>query len=168
MPHSGVQIKIDRGGGVTVFCGSVDIGQGSDSILAGIVAEELGIHIQNIIIVTADTDLTPVDLGSYSSRVTLMTGNAAIAAVKPLREQILSAVSDVLKIEVEDLIIKNRKNFVEEKGSRELATFVEVSNGQNQNLEHLAQLGAILLQIMEGIIRGLELDLHQITAILPV
>ncbi|SVA26628.1 uncharacterized protein METZ01_LOCUS79482, partial [marine metagenome] len=98
MPHSGVQIKIDRGGGVTVFCGSADIGQGSDSILAGIVAEELGIHIKHVIIVTSDTDLTPVDLGSYSSRVTLMTGNAAIAAARPLREKILSAASEVMKI----------------------------------------------------------------------
>ena len=43
MPHSGVQIKVDRGGGVTVFCGSTDIGQGSDSVLAYVVAEELGI-----------------------------------------------------------------------------------------------------------------------------
>ena len=63
MPHSGVQIKVDRGGGVTVFCGSTDIGQGSDSILAYIVAEELGIRFEDIRVVTADTDLTPVDLG---------------------------------------------------------------------------------------------------------
>jgi len=57
---------------VAVFCGSTDIGQGSDSILAYIVAEELGIRPEDIRVVTADTDLTPVDLGSYSSRVTLM------------------------------------------------------------------------------------------------
>ena len=107
MPHSGVQIKIDRGGGVTVFCGSVDIGQGSDSVLAGIVAEELGIHTKHVIIVTSDTDLTPVDLGSYSSRVTLMTGNAAITAVRPLREKILSAASEVMKIPELDLTIRN-------------------------------------------------------------
>src|SRR5436309_5966782 len=80
MPHSGVQLKCDRGGGVTVFCGSTEIGQGSDSILAYIVAEVLGIDPFDIAVVTADTDLTPVDLGSYSSRVTLMTGNAAIEA----------------------------------------------------------------------------------------
>ncbi len=141
MPHSGVQIKIDRGGGVTVFCGSVDIGQGSDSILAGIVAEELGIHIQNIIIVTADTDLTPVDLGSYSSRVTLMTGNAAIAAVKPLREQILSAASDVLKIEVEDLTIKNEKILLKN-GSRELATFVEAVQWAESKFGTLGSVGS--------------------------
>ena len=77
MPHSGVQLRLDRQGGVCVQCGSTDIGQGSDSVLAYIVAEVLGIDPFDIRVVTADTDLTPVDLGSYSSRVTLMTGNAA-------------------------------------------------------------------------------------------
>src|SRR5207249_3334716 len=86
MPHSGVQLKCDRGGGVTVFCGSTEIGQGSDSILAYIVAEVLGLDPFDIAVVTADTDLTPVDLGSYSSRVTLMTGNAAIQAAERARE----------------------------------------------------------------------------------
>jgi 4-hydroxybenzoyl-CoA reductase subunit alpha len=86
MPHSGVQLKCDRGGGVTVFCGSTEIGQGSDSILATIVAEVLGLHPFDIAVVTGDTDLTPVDLGSYSSRVTLMTGNAAIQAAERARD----------------------------------------------------------------------------------
>jgi 4-hydroxybenzoyl-CoA reductase subunit alpha len=86
MPHSGVQLKCDRGGGVTVFCGSTEIGQGSDSILAAIVAEVLGLHPSDISVVTGDTDLTPVDLGSYSSRVTLMTGNAAIQAAERARD----------------------------------------------------------------------------------
>src|SRR5229473_2478478 len=76
MPQSGVQLRLDRQGGVCVMCGSIDIGQGSDSILAYIVAEVLGIDPFDIRVVTADTDLTPVDLGSYSSRVTLMTGHA--------------------------------------------------------------------------------------------
>jgi 4-hydroxybenzoyl-CoA reductase alpha subunit len=86
MPHSGVQLKCDRGGGVTVFCGSTDIGQGSDSILAYIVAEVLGVEVGDVQVVTADTDLTPVDLGSYSSRVTLMSGNAALQAAERARE----------------------------------------------------------------------------------
>ncbi len=86
MPHSGVQLKCDRGGGVTVFCGSTEIGQGSDSILAYIVAEVLGVDPFDIAVVTADTDLTPVDLGSYSSRVTLMSGNAALQAAERARE----------------------------------------------------------------------------------
>jgi 4-hydroxybenzoyl-CoA reductase alpha subunit len=86
MPHSGVQLKLDRSGGVTVFCGSTDIGQGSDSILAYIVAEVLGVEVGDVQVVTADTDLTPVDLGSYSSRVTLMSGNAALQAAERARE----------------------------------------------------------------------------------
>src|SRR5438093_3166078 len=98
MPHSGAQLKCDRGGGVTVFCGSTEIGQGSDSILAYIVAEVLGIDPFDIAVVTADTDLTPVDLGSYSSRVTLMSGNAAIQAAEPARQ--ILAVHAAKKLEV--------------------------------------------------------------------
>jgi len=141
MPHSGVQIKIDRGGGVTVFCGSTDIGQGSNSVLAGIVAEELGIDIENIIVVTADTDLTPVDLGSYSSRVTLMTGNAAIAATRPLRQQILSAVSDVLKIPAEELSIQNAKVGYKN-GSGESVSFIEAVNWAETKYGTLGSVGS--------------------------
>ena len=101
MPHSGVQLKCDRGGGVTVFCGSTDIGQGSDSVLAYIVAEVLGIEPSDIRVVTADTDLTPVDLGSYSSRVTLMTGNAAIQAAERARTLIAQAAAAKLDVPAE-------------------------------------------------------------------
>jgi 4-hydroxybenzoyl-CoA reductase alpha subunit len=98
MPHSGVQLKCDRGGGVTVFCGSTDIGQGSDSVLAYIVAEVLGIDPFQIAVVTADTELTPVDLGSYSSRVTLMSGNAALQAAERAREIIAKEVAASLQV----------------------------------------------------------------------
>src|SRR2546426_7858540 len=98
MPHSGVQLKVDRGGGVTVFCGSTDIGQGSDSILAYIVAEVLGVDPFEISVVTGDTDLTPVDLGSYSSRVTLMTGNAALQAAERARDILARHAARRLKI----------------------------------------------------------------------
>jgi len=98
MPQSGVQLKLDRSGGVTVFCGSTEIGQGSDSVLAYIVAEVLGIDPGDIRVVTGDTDLTPVDLGSYSSRVTLMTGNAALQAAERARELLVSAAAEKLQI----------------------------------------------------------------------
>jgi CO/xanthine dehydrogenase Mo-binding subunit len=93
-----VQLKLDRSGGVTVFCGSTDIGQGSDSILAYIVAEVLGVDPFDIRVVTADTDLTPVDLGSYSSRVTLMTGNAALQAAERARELLVSTAAEKLGV----------------------------------------------------------------------
>ena len=107
LPHSAVQIRLDRGGGVTVYCGSTDIGQGSTSILAYIVAEELGIQPERIHVETADTTLTPVDLGSYSSRVTFMAGNAALFAARKLREQLVEAASDHLRVPTERLDLAN-------------------------------------------------------------
>ncbi len=111
MPHSGVQLRLDRQGGVCVQCGSTDIGQGSDSVLAYVVAEVLGIDPFDIRVVTADTDLTPVDLGSYSSRVTLMTGNAAIQAAERARELLTIAVSEKLGVPIENLSFADRRVF---------------------------------------------------------
>jgi len=111
MPQSGVQLRLDRQGGVCVMCGSTDIGQGSDSILAYIVAEVLGIDPFDIRVITADTDLTPVDLGSYSSRVTLMTGNAAIQAAERARELLVMAVAEKLGVPIENLSLAERRVF---------------------------------------------------------
>jgi 4-hydroxybenzoyl-CoA reductase alpha subunit len=111
MPQSGVQLRLDRQGGVCVMCGSTDIGQGSDSILAYIVAEILGIDPFDIRVVTADTDLTPVDLGSYSSRVTLMTGNAAIQAAERARELLTIAVAEKLNLPIENISFAERRAF---------------------------------------------------------
>ena len=111
MPHSGVQLQLDRGGGVTVFCGATEIGQGSDDVLVALVAEVLGIEPFDIRCVTGDTDLTPVDLGSYSSRVTLMMGNAAIEAAKRVLELVASAVEVRLKVPAERLVFSGRRVF---------------------------------------------------------
>lgn len=113
MPHSSVQIRLDRGGGVTVYCGATDIGQGSSSVLASIVAEELGIAPESISLATADTSLAPVDLGSYSSRVTFMAGNAALAAACKLKDQLLSVVAERLDIPVERLAAEDGMFFDE-------------------------------------------------------
>src|SRR5206468_9140556 len=111
MPHTGVQIRLDRGGGVAVFCGEIDIGQGSDTVLAQLVAEELGIDPYDIRIVFGDTDLTPVDLGSYSSRVTLMMGNAAIQAAERARDLLAAAVSKKLDTPTDRLVFAGRRVF---------------------------------------------------------
>src|SRR6476646_6358204 len=111
MPQSGVQLRLERQGGVCVMCGSTDIGQGSDSILAYIVAEILGIDPFDIRVITADTDLTPVDLGSYSSRVTLMTGNAAIQAAERARELLTMAVAEKLNVPIENISFAERRAF---------------------------------------------------------
>ncbi len=109
MPHSGVILRADRGGGVAILCGATDIGQGSDSILAYLPAEILGIDPKDIRVHPADTDLTPVDLGSYSSRVTLMCGMAAIQAATRLRDAIFAAVAQKLEVESRALVARDRK-----------------------------------------------------------
>ena len=111
MPHSGVQLKLDRSGGVTAFCGATEIGQGSDDVLVGCVAEILGIHPLDVRAVTGDTDLTPVDLGSYSSRVTLMMGNAAIQAAERARDQLADAVAARLGVPRDRLVFAERRVF---------------------------------------------------------
>jgi 4-hydroxybenzoyl-CoA reductase subunit alpha len=103
MPHSGVQVKFDRGGGVTIFCGATEIGQGSDDVLAGIVAEVLGLDPFDVRLYTGDTDLGPVDLGSYSSRVTIMAGNAALQAAERGKALIAEAAAAKLDVPTERL-----------------------------------------------------------------
>ena len=109
MPHSEVQLRVDRGGGVTLYCGAIEIGQGSDSVLAGVTAEVLGLDPSEISLVTADTDLTPIDLGSYSSRVTFMAGNAALGAASKARDLLCAAVSAHLEIDRDDLVVGDHR-----------------------------------------------------------
>jgi 4-hydroxybenzoyl-CoA reductase subunit alpha len=109
MPHSGVIARADRSGGVAVLCGATDIGQGSDSILAYLTAEVLGIEPKDVHVHPADTSLTPVDLGSYSSRVTLMCGLAAIQAAERLRDAIFKAVAKKLEVNPAALVARERK-----------------------------------------------------------
>ncbi|HEX3704729.1 MAG TPA: molybdopterin cofactor-binding domain-containing protein [Vicinamibacterales bacterium] len=117
MPHSGVQLKLDRSGGVTAFCGATEIGQGSDDVLVACVAEVLGIEPIDIRAVTGDTDLTPVDLGSYSSRVTLMMGNAAIQAAGRARDLLAEAVAKKLELPKARLVFADRRVFDTEDSS---------------------------------------------------
>lgn len=95
MPQSAVQIQIDRSGRVAVFSGASEIGQGADSMVAYIAAEELGVPIEYVRVFAGDTDFTPVDLGAYSSRVTFMVGNACLDAARKLRKQVQEAVAEV-------------------------------------------------------------------------
>jgi 4-hydroxybenzoyl-CoA reductase subunit alpha len=89
MPQSTVVVMADRSGRVTVLSGTADIGQGSNHMLAEVVAKTLGIDTSAITVVESDTALTPVDLGSYSSRVTFMAGNAAKRAAEVLHNRMV-------------------------------------------------------------------------------
>ncbi len=98
MPQSAVQLKVDRSGVVTVFNGASEIGQGTDTLMATIVAEELGLDLAAVRVVSADSDLCPVDLGAYSSRGTFMNGNAALAAAREVKGKLIAAVAAKLEV----------------------------------------------------------------------
>jgi CO/xanthine dehydrogenase Mo-binding subunit len=105
MPQSEVMLKVDRGGGVTVYSMAADCGQGSTTMLATVVGEALGLDPSELALITADTDLTPMDLGSYSSRVTFMAGNAALDAALKLADLVLTAVADEFDLDLDAVSI---------------------------------------------------------------
>jgi len=115
MPHSTVNIKIDRDGGVVVYTGASDIGQGSDTMVAQVAAETLGCTLARVRVIAADTDLTPIDIGSYSSRVTFMNGNATLRAAEAVKKQIAAAAAKKMKCAPEEVVFRDDR--VDRKGS---------------------------------------------------
>jgi 4-hydroxybenzoyl-CoA reductase subunit alpha len=96
MPQTSIVVKADRSGKISVFSGHTEIGQGSDTVLSYVVAERLGVRPQDVALVLRDTDSVPPDLGSYSSRVTWMMGNAALDATDKLRRALAAAAAKLL------------------------------------------------------------------------
>ncbi len=139
MPQSEVHIKIDRSGKVTAFSGAIDIGQGSNTVLATIVAEVLGLYPEDIELVTADSDLTPIDLGSYSSRVTMMMGHAALEASKRLKKLIFEAVAEKLGVSADHLEARDRKIY---DGETEKLSFVEAARLAEAKFGTLSAVGS--------------------------
>ena len=110
-PHATVHLKIDMDGGVTIHTGAADIGQGSDTVVAQSVAEVLGLPLDMIRVKSRDSDTSPVDLGSYSSRVTFMNANAAISAAMQIREELLDATVEITGAERSGFIVGDRRIF---------------------------------------------------------
>lgn len=105
--HATVITKVSEvGGGVVVESGAADIGQGSDTVLAMITAEVLGIPLSDVKVVSGDSDLA-VDLGAYSSRTTLMTGAAAKEAAESVKRRILEVIAAKTGVSVADLEMKD-------------------------------------------------------------
>ncbi|NJK33008.1 MAG: molybdopterin-dependent oxidoreductase [Deltaproteobacteria bacterium] len=134
MPQAAVQITLDRSGRARVFSGANDIGQGSNTMLAVIVAEELGLHLDDIRVLSADTDLCPVDLGAYSSRITLMVGNACLEAAQKLRRKVRAAVAKRWELPASRVTLIDRKALDIEDPERSIAIdeafrWAEADNG---------------------------------------
>jgi 4-hydroxybenzoyl-CoA reductase subunit alpha len=124
---------------VTVFCGATEIGQGSDDVLAAIVAEVLGIDAFDVRLVTGDTGTTPVDLGSYSSRVTVMMGHAAIQAAESVRERVADAAAEHLEVSPERIVLAQGRVFLAEDPARGMSFAEAVVLGETK----FGTLGAV-------------------------
>jgi len=89
-----------------VYTGASDIGQGSDTMVAQIAAEVLGCTLARLKVIAADTDLTPIDIGSYSSRVTFMNGNATLRAAEAVKKQIVEAAARRMQCGADDVLMR--------------------------------------------------------------
>jgi 4-hydroxybenzoyl-CoA reductase subunit alpha len=120
-PHSNATIKVSEDGHtVILYTGETEIGQGSMTVLSQIAAEALGITYDRIKVVYADTDATPLGFGSYSSRVTLMGGNACKMAGEEIRRQMLDVASTLLETPAGELQIRENRVFIKENPEKQL------------------------------------------------
>jgi CO/xanthine dehydrogenase Mo-binding subunit len=153
MPQSGIQLKVDRSGLVTVFSGASDIGQGSNSVAAYLVAEELGLNVEDVRVVAADSDLCPVDLGAYSSRITFMMGNAAIHAARKLRTQVQEAMGEAWGIEPLRVRLAGGQVFDDDDRSRAVSS-AEAFRVAESRFETLGATGSYNTPNLGGDYRG--------------
>jgi 4-hydroxybenzoyl-CoA reductase alpha subunit len=105
-------IKIFEDGTATLITGASDIGQGSNTTLAQIMAETLGIGLEDITVVAADTGIAPFDFGTFASRVTYISGNAVKAAAEDVKKQLFEFVAEQLEANVSDLVSKDKRIYV--------------------------------------------------------
>lgn len=112
---SGAVVQLGQDGAINVLSGAADIGQGAETVIVQIVAEELGVRVEDVRITAADTGITPLDPGTFGSGVTVRAGNAARLAAVEVRNKLFEYVSDKLEANPEDLVAQDRKIFV--KGS---------------------------------------------------
>jgi 4-hydroxybenzoyl-CoA reductase subunit alpha len=119
VPHdsSSAFVKVDENGTVTLGTGAVDLGQGSDTVLCQIVAEVLGLALEDVRISAGDTETDPLDFGTWGSRATFFAGNSAKAAAEDAKQQIFEVVANKLEANIEDLEARDRRIYV--KGSPE-------------------------------------------------
>jgi len=125
-------IKVFEDGTAILLTGATDIGQGSNTTLAQIAAEELGISMEDLTVISGDTDVTPYDAGSFSSRVTYASGNAVKAAAEDVKRQLFPYVAESLEADVSDLVAKDGRVYVKGSPSKGMA-FGKAVEGSNYN-----------------------------------
>ena len=119
-------IKLNDDGFYNLMVGATEIGQGSDTILTQIAAEELMTDVEKVVIYSSDTDLTPFDVGAYASSTTYVSGNAVLKAAKELKQQMMIEAARILNIEV-DKVDFDGKVFWDESSEKKIS-LIDLSN----------------------------------------
>lgn len=116
--YSSAVVKLNEDGSVTVLSGAADTGQGSDTLLLQIAAGELGVKPENVRFIRADSDLTPADLGNFSSRETVFAGNAVKEAAARVKEQMASFLARLWEVNTEQLVFSGGKISIKDQPDR--------------------------------------------------
>lgn len=114
-------IRLNEDGTATVLTGAADLGQGSDTVMAQIAAETIGLRIEDIVVMASDTDITPFDMGAYASRQTYISGNAVKMAAEDAKAQLLKYASMMLSEKEAALDITDRWVFVKDNPQKKLS-----------------------------------------------
>jgi xanthine dehydrogenase molybdenum-binding subunit len=157
----GAIVKVDDSGQVTLISGSSELGQGSETALAMIVAEEMGVPIESVQVVNSNTDIKPWDVGVHASRTTFVAGNAARMAAAAARDKVLETASELLGAPAGDLRIRNgvievtgepgrriefdravRRRLLREEGSVVMATAFYDPPTEHQDKEYRGNISA--------------------------
>jgi CO/xanthine dehydrogenase Mo-binding subunit len=104
---SQAMIKMQPDGSVDVIIGSVDIGEGARTVVRQIAAEELGVPLDKVSVSLVDTDSSPLDTGTFASRITHQTGNAVIQAAREARQVLFEVAAGQLGVDPDKLIVKD-------------------------------------------------------------
>jgi xanthine dehydrogenase molybdenum-binding subunit len=122
----GTILKIDDFAHVTLITGASEIGQGSETVLAQLVCEELGLPLSAVTVVNNDTDITPWDVGVHASRTTFIAGNSAIGAARQAKAKILAAAAGKSELSAEELDLQGGHVVRKASGERvlELGKFI--------------------------------------------
>ena len=118
---SSAMVKMNDDGSVTLLTGALDIGQGAETILSQIVAEELKIPVEEIQVIAADTETTPVDIGSWISGNAYVTGNATRVAATEVRKKLLDMAAEEIEANVMDLVLGDKYVYVAGSPQRKLS-----------------------------------------------
>lgn len=127
-------LKLNTDGFFSLLLGATDLGTGSDTILAQIAAETLGVDLEKIVVYASDTDLTPYDSGAYASSTTYTTGNAVIDAANKMKEEIIKYGAMYFETEPENIEFDGKS--IIKKDDKQIITLEDFSKKITYNVLH--------------------------------